>query len=134
MGRGFDVPSNLQRLLLGSVFNQSGTGVTNGLGTDVSKLIGRVNIGLAVGNRAGTAPTLDVKFQDSDDDDVLDPYADIPGAFFPQVTTEGIFDLPMKIEDVKKFVRPVLTIGGSAGVKWTIIIAMMGMPLRSPAA
>lgn len=58
---------------------------------------------------AGTSPTLDIKFQESDDDS---SYSDIVGATVPQITAAGYYEIVMP-RWTKLYVRHYATVGGT---------------------
>lgn len=106
------------------------TATANGTGVDITTLEGIAAVILDSTLGGGTAPTLDVKLQDSDDDGVADAYADIAGAAFTQVDdTAGGSRQVIKINtsEVKKWVRIVLTITGSAGQTFTFSVNLLGV-------
>lgn len=60
---------------------------------------------------AGTAPTLDVKIQDSADNS---SFADVSGATFTQVTTTAsIQHISLALDGCRRYLRAVLTVGGT---------------------
>lgn len=86
-----------------------GIGVTNGIGInkrEFRELLAIVDIGTV-----GGGGTIDFKLQESDDDGVADPYADIAGAAIAQKTATGTFVGRLDLEFRKLFIRGVLTIG-----------------------
>ncbi len=66
---------------------------------------------------AGTTPTLDVKVQHSDTTTSGD-FADVTGATFTQVTevagTAGVQVLKLNVSNLKRYIRVIGTIGGTA--------------------
>lgn len=66
---------------------------------------------LRVSAVTGTAPTLDVHLEESDDDST---YTDIPGGAFPQMTAAGMKSIQVKA--TKPYVRVVSATGGTAPV------------------
>ena len=80
----------------------------NGTGIDLRGYQGILKVILDSG--AGTG-TLNVKIQDSTDNN---SFADIAGKAFAQVTTaESLQSLKIDTRAVKRYIRAVLTIGGS---------------------
>jgi len=87
------------------------TALTSGA-NGTGKLVGPTGLikGVVVVTAAsGTDPTLDVHFEESDDDST---YTDIPGAAVPQFTTTGLKEVYFKA--TKKYVRHVHAVGGTS--------------------
>lgn len=118
---------NAAKLSLGALFPSLARTVTaNGTALNVRSFLGRVKVILDSAAGAGTAPTLDVKLQDSPDGTT--GWADITGAAFAQVTDAGpsLQDLGLGIDRQDLFIRAVATITGSAGQSFTFSVNMIG--------
>jgi len=104
--------SDFRRNIIGSALAPQTlpVGATNGTGTDVSGFTSPVTVVANVGALAGTTPTLDIKVQESADNVT---FTDVAGATFAQMTAAGIYSL-LVITHVKRYVRTVSTIGGTA--------------------
>ena len=88
------------------------TATATGTGIDITDYVGELAVILDSAAGTGTAPTLDVKLQDSDA--VGGTYADIAGATFTQViTAAGAQKIAVKVDAINKFIRAVGTIGGT---------------------
>tara|TARA_R110002110_G_scaffold359628_1_gene569491 strand:+ start:4513 stop:4896 length:384 start_codon:yes stop_codon:yes gene_type:complete len=89
------------------------TSSANGTGVDVSAYTGQLLLTLHSAAGSGTDPTLDVKLQDSPDNST---FTDVTGATFTQVTDAGatIESIVVEKDKVSRYVRAVLTIGGSS--------------------
>ena len=83
----------------------NGSGIA--MGTDGPEFFGR----LSVGDVSGTDPTLDVKFQESDDNST---FTDIPGASFTQVTASDAAEEILVRNRTKAYARAVATIAGTS--------------------
>lgn len=90
------------------------TASANGSAVDMQDFIGRVAFILMTSAGGGTSPTLDVKLQDSADGS--SGWADISGATYTQVTdsADATESIGVKIDEVKRYVRAVATIGGTS--------------------
>lgn len=87
----------------------------NGTGIDVSAYEGSAIAVVEFANVSGTNPTIDVKLQESDTSGGT--YTDISGASITQGTTVAtITKIPFEIQAAKKFVRAVVTLGGTSPV------------------
>lgn len=88
------------------------TASENGASTDMQQYVGDVKVILSSSAGGGTAPTLDVKLQDSDDGTT---FADISGAAFTQVTASASTQaITLNIDAVKRYIRGVTTITGTS--------------------
>ena len=89
------------------------TATANCTGVDISAFDGNVACIIDTAAGTGTTPTLDVKLQDCAT--VGGTYADIPGAAITQVTDAAASTqkLVFNANNVKTFVRPVVTISGT---------------------
>lgn len=107
----------------------------NGSGVD-TRGYGEAAVVVSVGAVSGTAPTLDIKLQESDDDVT---YADVAGAAFAQMTAsdansvkKGSVDLSQR----KRYLRLVRTIAGTSpsfGLSGMIVLSK-GRALPAPAS
>lgn len=90
------------------------TATANGSGIDIRDYVGDLKVVLSSSAGGGTAPTLDVKLQDSDSSGGT--YADISGAAFTQVTgaAASTQSLTIDADAVKQFIRAVITIAGTS--------------------
>jgi hypothetical protein len=99
---------------------QLGAGATNGAAVDTGAAQPSLSFLLNVGAVAGTNPTLNVKVQEAIEDPanpgnpLASDWSDVAGATFAQQTTAA-GDLWLRVgNNVKRFVRMVATVGGSA--------------------
>ena len=94
----------------------------NGTGVDVSLYDGHAIVLLDIANVSGTTPTADVKLQECDTSggtytDLGAAGSVVPAAAFTQVTTvAGLQKLGFEIQGTKKYIRAVLTLGGTSPV------------------
>jgi hypothetical protein len=103
---------------------------TNSTGVDVLTLEGKAVAILDITNVSGTTPTADVKLQESDTQGGT--YTDIAGAAFAQVTTvAGVQKLAIEIDATKRWVRAVLTVGGTSPV-YGIGVELIGRKKITP--
>lgn len=86
------------------------TSTGNGTGIDLADTGPEFFGILENGTTSGTAPTLDVKFQESDDNST---FTDISGAAFTQLTAAGAERILVR-NRTKRYVRAVATIGGTS--------------------
>lgn len=94
----------LLELFASAAITSSGNGTGKKIGpTGVVKVV--VNV-TAV---SGTSPTLDLHFEESDDDST---YTDIAGGVMNQITAVGIYVIYLKTE--KLYLRHVATVGGTS--------------------
>lgn len=89
------------------------TATANGTGVDLQQYSGDVAVILDSAAGTGTAPTLDVKLQDSDDNST---FADVSGATFTQVTNAAASQQKIVVnkDAARRYVRAVATIGGTS--------------------
>ena len=98
-------------LLASNLIAGTYTADANGAGADLQGYQGVLKIVLDSGAGGGTTPTLDVKIQDSTDNLT---FADVSGKVFTQVTdSASIQSLAIDTRAVRRYIRAVLTIGGS---------------------
>lgn len=84
----------------------------NVTGVDVTAYVGKAIIVLTSGAGTGTAPTLDIKLQDSET--VGGTYGDIAGAVFAQVTTSAVaLKIAVDVDSAKPFIRVVDALSGT---------------------
>jgi len=89
----------------------SRTATVNGSSVNVLDYIGIAEAVLDSAAGTGTAPTLDVKIQDSSDGVT---FADIAGKAFTQVTGSiSLQSLSLNMGEIRGFVRAVITITGT---------------------
>lgn len=100
------VLANDGNTLVAAARTTTGNGAAVDLVESMGPCFGLLNLGAV----AGTAPTLDVKFQESDTSGGT--FTDIPGAVFPQQNAQNK-TLAVNFNRTKRFVRAVATIGGS---------------------
>ena len=132
MGKSLNVDTQCLTGLLGGEVNYSGTGTTFGDPFDIANGQGNAVLMLAVGNRSGTSPTLDVNIQESDDGST--GWTDT-GIAFAQITgTSGFEKVTLNLDQTKRFIRFKTVIGGSAGVTWTAFITAVAGVRKLPAA
>ncbi len=117
---------NAAKLALAALFPTAArTATVNGAALNVRDFLGRTKVILDSSIGSGTAPTLDVKLQDSPDGTT--GWADI-GAAFAQVTDAAAslqsIGVPIDRQDV--FIRAVATITGSAGQSFTFSVNLIG--------
>lgn len=87
-------------------------------GVDLRDYVGGYEITQDVGVVSGTSPTLDGKIQDSADNSA---FADVSGATFTQVTaTNNIQSIRIDVDAVRRYIRYVGTIGGTASPSFTM--------------
>jgi hypothetical protein len=90
------------------------TSTLTGTGIDVLDYEGVALVLLNTSAGTGTAPTLDVKLQHSDDDST---YADVTSGAFSQITsvagTAGVKVMKVNVSDLKRYLRVVATIAGT---------------------
>ncbi len=117
---------NAAKLTLAPLFPTAARTVTvNGAALNVVDFLGRLKVILDSTVGAGTAPTLDVKLQDSPDGTT--GWADI-GVAFAQVTdaAASLQDIALPIDRQDRFIRGVATITGSAGQSFTFSVNVIG--------
>ena len=91
-------------------------------GIDLQGYQGTLKVILNSGAGGGTTPTLDVKIQDSADND---SFTDIVGKTFVQVATiASLQSLGIDTRAVRRYIRAVLTIGGSTPTFGLAVIAV----------
>lgn len=100
--------------------------ITPANGTDVSAYDGPAQVILqSSAKTAGTAPTLNVKLQHSDA--ISSGFADISGATFSEVTTADLTAMiPLKMGELKKYIRAVGTIGGTSTPTFGFGVSFVG--------
>lgn len=114
---------------------QTITANANGTGIDV-RGFDRGTFLVSVGTLTGTAPTVDVKLQDSADNSA---FADVAGATFAQITganSPGVFVGEADLTKLRRYVRLVFTTGGTspgAPVSATAILHRGTTVLNPPA-
>lgn len=98
----------------------------NGTGVDIKDYVGTLQLLLDAGApTAGTTPTLDVKIQDSDDNTT---FADVTGKAFTQVTTVASRQqLVIDTNSVRRYIRSVVTIGGTATPAYPVSLQGVGI-------
>jgi len=104
------------------------TSTYTGTGQDVSNYTGPCHVILqSSAATAGTTPTLAVKLQDSDV--VGSGYEDVTGATFTGLTdaVDVTQMITIKPDELKKFVRVVGTIGGTATPTFGFGVSMVGV-------
>ena len=90
----------------------SRTATGNGAGFDVKDYVDQGKFILDTEGGTGTAPTLDVKLQESDDNVT---FSDIPGEAFSLVTTAASTQTKhVAMDMLKQYIRAVATIGGTS--------------------
>ena len=73
---------------------------------------------------AGTAPTWNIKIQDSADDST---FADVTGATFAEVTaTASQTKIGIVVDDVARYIRVVATLGGTSSPAFTSAVHLLG--------
>lgn len=101
------------------------TASENGAGVDLQQYVGDYSVILSTSAGGGTAPTLDIKLQDSDDNST---FADISGAAFTQVTaTASTQTVILNANAVKRYIRAVSTITGTSP---TFDMALVGVGVK----
>ena len=91
------------------------TATFNSSGFDTLGYDGQFQVIHSVGTVSGTTPTLNGKLQHSIDNGSTDPYADITGATFTQVTASNSTQtLNLDRNATKRYVRYVGTIAGTS--------------------
>lgn len=108
------------------------TATANGTGIDTKGYHDGM-VTLEVGTVAGTAPTLDVKIQESDDNTT---FVDITGATFTQVTASNNTQ-KLRIADLnggtrKRYIRAVATIAGTGPSFAFAVNAILGQAESNP--
>jgi hypothetical protein len=89
---------------------QTATATVNGVGIDLQNTDGQCGALLNVGAVSGTAPTLDVKVQESNDNST---FVDVVGATFTQVTASNRGQC-ITFKRSRRFCRLVGTIAGTS--------------------
>lgn len=85
----------------------------NVAGVDITSYVGKAMLVLTSSAGVGTAPTLNVKVQESDT--LGGTYTDIAGAAFAQVTAAAVAQkLVIDVDVSRPFIRVVDTLGGTA--------------------
>jgi len=93
--------------------NAARTATANGSWVDIADYEGDLLAILAIGAVSGTTPTLDVKFQDADDNSGTNA-ADLPGVAFTQQTAGPLVkQLAFPANSSRRWVRIVMTLGGT---------------------
>ena len=109
-------------LLASNLIAGTYTADANGAGADLQGYQGVLKIVLDSGAGGGTTPTLDVKIQDSDNNS---SFADVVDKAFAQVTTvASLQSLGIDTRAVRRYIRAVLTIGGSTPTFGLAVIAI----------
>lgn len=85
----------------------------NGTGVDLAGYEGQIAIHQSVGTPTGTTPTLDSKLQHSSDNSA---WTDVTGGVFTQATAAGAEKLVLNRNDLKRYVRHVVDVGGTTPV------------------
>jgi hypothetical protein len=106
---------------------QSATATANGTGVDISSYCGNILVILnAAAATAGINPTLDVKIQDSADNS---SFADVSGYAFTQVTTtDSLQGLSVDTRLCRKYIRVVITIGGTSSPAFPVAVSAVAYP------
>lgn len=109
---------------------QAATASANGTGVDTLGYDSAM-ITLEVGTVSGTAPTLDVKMQHSDDNS---SFSDISGATFTQVTASNASKtLNLSLGGARKrYIRAVATIAGTTPNFALAVNVLLGRPDVAP--
>lgn len=108
--KALDINSGIDALELVPGARTTTTG--NGTGVDIRDYEGIATIILSVGAGGGTTPTLDIKIQDSADNS---SFTDVTGKAFTQVTTTASKQtMSLDIDNVRRYVRAVKTVGGTS--------------------
>lgn len=98
---------------VGIIADDYGAVTTNGTGIDTRGY----HQALVILNVGTVTTSLDVKVQESSDDDAADSYADISGAAFAQVTTANdvtVYVARINLDATERYIRVVGTgVGGS---------------------
>ena len=95
---------SLLELFASAAITSSGNGTGKKVGpTKVVKVV--VNVTVV----SGTTPTLDLAFEESDDDST---YTDIAGGVMDQITAVGLYEIYLKT--TKYYLRHVATVGGTS--------------------
>jgi hypothetical protein len=104
------------------------TATANETGVLIAPARGQAAAVLQVGAAtAGTNPTLDFKLQSSDDNST---YTDIPGAVATQTTTVATNQLiPFTPGAVGKYVRAVVTVGGTSSPAFPVAASLVYFPV-----
>lgn len=88
------------------------TATANQTGVDVRDYDGQLLIILESSAGGGTAPTMDVKIQDSADNS---SFADVSGKVFTQVAgSQSRQTMSLEANSVRRYIRAVKTIGGTS--------------------
>jgi len=111
MGKLLDVPNNCGNEV--AVDPATHTADFDGTGIDRTDLGGRGFFAGVMDNIGGTSPVFSFQVQDSDDDGVADAYADTDDAAVT-VAADGAFEVPVKLEGLKKYVRVTCTVTGTS--------------------
>ena len=105
-------------------FPAAATATTTGPAVDLQSYIGVLRVSQTVGTVAGTSPTLDGKIQDSADGVT---FADVAGLTFPTVTAaNSAQSIQVDTRAVRRYIRHVATVGGSAGQSFTYHAGALG--------
>lgn len=104
---------------------QSVTATANGTGVDIQGYVGiLVATAMISAATAGSSPTMDVKIQDSADNS---SFSDVTGYTFTQVTsTDSLQSLSIDTRAVRRYVRVVVTIGGTSSPAFPMAISLRG--------
>ena len=119
------------RAFIGLIPQNPGAGTVDGTGIDTTEF--REALIALITGTANTGGTLDVKVQESDDDGSSDPYADVTGAAFTQVTTandNGVQYGRLNLEDRKKWIR-IVAVTATNDVLHSVVI-IPSNPLNGP--
>ena len=108
-------------LLASNLIAGTYTADANGAGADLQGYQGVLKIVLDSGAGGGTTPTLDVKIQDSADND---NFTDVVDKAFAQVTTTAsLQSLGIDTRAVRRYIRAVLTITGTSPTFGLAVVA-----------
>lgn len=104
--------------------NAERTSTVTGSAIDLINYQGEGKLILMSNAGTGTLPTLDVKVQECDTSD--GDYTDVSGAAFTQVTdaADAFEVISLKIDEVKRYIKIIGTIGGSDTPTFTFGVAL----------
>ncbi len=108
------------------LLNASVTADADGTSIDLKDYEGDAAVVCAVGTpTAGTDPTMDIKLQDSADNS---SFADVSGLAITQVTTPGgTQTIKFNTNEVRRYVRHVLDIGGTSSPAFPVALTFLGV-------
>lgn len=113
------------------LLNASVTADANGTAIDLKDYEGDAAVVCNVGTpTAGSSPTMDIKLQDSADNS---SFADVSGKAITQVTTPGgTQTILFNTNEVRRYVRHVIDIGGTSSPAFPVAITFLGVK-KNPA-